>query len=159
VDKGWICGRVLPAGTHDPTFELWRDGEAVEVPLADSDSPAPGRFDIGPLSPGVYSLTCGFPWSEDRARIDGIHVVAGRREADPRLDPLDLRDELPAVALTIVDQDGRSVPDPVISLPRAASGELMRISAAHEGEHWLVLAIPPASASRLPASVCRSSRT
>lgn len=142
VRGGWLAGRVLFTLSLWPSFELWREGELVNTPFSTGGFGQPGRFRLGPLSAGTYSLACSYPWSTERSWIDGLVVVAGSESTDPRLDPLDLRTFLPTVALTIVDREGASVPDPVILLPGASSGGLESAHPGRDGERWLVQGSP-----------------
>jgi hypothetical protein len=139
---GWIAGRVLFTPQLWPSLEVWREGEQVIAPFSTGWTRDRGEFRLGPLPAGTYSLACGYPWTAERAWIDGIVVEAGLEGTDPRLDPLDLRAFLPTVALTILDREGRSVPDPVILLQDSRSGELVSAHPGRDGERWLVQGAP-----------------
>src|SRR5262245_43784753 len=139
---GWISAEVLTASEDWPFLLLWRDGQRAPALTPVVFPGGRRRVDFGLLTAGTYSLSYRFPWSEEEGWIDGLRVELGRETTDPRLEPLDLRAFLPAIALTIVDPEGRSVPEPAIWLGEHGRDNFGSVHPVRDGERWLVLGRP-----------------
>jgi len=136
---GWLSAEILTATGDWPFLLLWRDGKRAPALTTEVSSGGRRRVEFRLLPAGTYSLSYRFPWSEDEGRIDGLRIELGRETRDPRLEPLDLREFLPVIALTIVDPDGRSVPEPGIWLGTRSEEGFLSVRPAPDGERWLVL--------------------
>lgn len=69
-----------------------------------------GSLRFTKVPPGRYQLLL------PDTTIDDIHVRAGEVAMDPRLNPVDLRNVLEVVNLTVVDTQGRTLPDTEVIL-------------------------------------------
>jgi hypothetical protein len=132
---GSIRVRLAGTGPTDPIPELERDGQRV-IRTQWNHSGDVRLYER--LLPGTYSLAYGYPWSAARVRVDGIVVRAGVETRDPRLDPLDLSELLPLVALAVVDADGVRVRGPSFFVPRSADAKLQQVRGRVDGERWLL---------------------
>jgi hypothetical protein len=65
-------------------------------------------------------------------------VRAGAETRDPRLDPLDLSELLPLVALAVVDPAGVRVAGPSFFVPHSVDAKLQEVRGRADGERWLL---------------------
>jgi hypothetical protein len=139
---GWLSAEVVNATEDWPLLVVWRDGQRVPAMTDVVFSGGRRRVELGLLPAGTYSLSYRYPWSAEVGWIHGLRIELGRETRDPRLEPLDLREFLPAIALTIVDPEGRSVPEPAIWLGEHCVDNFVSVHPARDGERWLVFGRP-----------------
>jgi len=72
------------------------------------------KFDSVP--PGVYQLSITSDHNKVLAKIRGLSVRAGETCADPRLDPIDLRDTVQVLEVTVVGSSGAPIKDARVDL-------------------------------------------
>ncbi len=108
---GALAGRVL----LDPSLQrsLVLVQAAPGAPASRIESTVlgqDGRFALGGLAPGTYSLRVVYaPNASELATLGGLEVRAGPPTRDPRLDPLDLCTRQRLLELELVDGQGLPV--------------------------------------------------
>jgi len=80
------------------------DSENAAVPVINFSRDSSLKFDSVP--PGVYRLLISGSHNKVLMEIRGLSVRAGETCADPRLDPIDLRDKVQAIEVTVVSSSG-----------------------------------------------------
>jgi len=102
-----------------------------------------GKLSFESVPPGVYDLSLKVSHGVGKSLIQlrGLTVRAGESCADPRLDPIDLRDKIQAVDVLVVDSSGAPIEDASVNLTfeRRSSGR--RTGA--DGRRRLILPMDP----------------